>query len=277
MKNLLFPTDFSKPAEHAMDFAVYLAQANDSEITILHVYGSPFVDQYMTPETISAIMHESKIKSETDIKNLKEELSVKHPWLKVNTRVEHGFVVDATLKVAEELKCDYIIMGTKGASGIFDKIIGSNTLGVIEKATCPVWAIPGSTHIKEIKTVMYATDYIGDDIAAINQILKFSKLVGAETKVVHFHELYEPNISDADNYRKMNLQDHFKAENISFINLNRDGVTEGIETYVENQNPNVLVLAMHKRGFWSSLFHSSTTKHFALSSKIPLLTIHKAG
>ncbi|MDZ4757737.1 MAG: universal stress protein [Bacteroidota bacterium] len=275
MENLLFPTDFSKAAAHAMDFAIYLAQANDSALTILHVYGSPYVDPYMSPETIGAILRESHSQSETDLKNLKEELAVKHPWLKVSTRVEHGFVVEATLQVAEEINCDYIIMGTKGASGILDKIIGSNTFGVIEKSKCPVWSIPITAHIKEFKTVMYATDYSGDEVASIQQILNFSKLVGAETKVIHFHELFEPNISDADKVAKTNLQGRFKGENISFINLTRLDTNEGIEQYIENQNPNVLALAMHRRGFWSNLFHSSTTRHFALTSKIPVLAIHK--
>ncbi len=275
MKNLLFPTDFSKAAEHALQFAVNLAKANNSSIHILHVYPSPYIDPYMSPETIGAIIHESQTQGELQLKNIKHELEIKNPWLKVDTAVMHGFVGDIVLQIADETKCDYIVMGTKGASGIIDKIIGSNTFALIQKAKCPVWAIPEDSSISQIKTIMYASDYNGDEIDSIKQLLNFAKLVGAEIKVVHFHELYEPNISDADQVARQKLEEHFKSENISFTNLNRGDVNEGIEQYIESKNPDVLALAMHTRGFWSNLFHSSTTKHFALTSKIPVLAIHK--
>lgn len=275
MKNILFPTDFSHAASHALDFVVYLAQANDSDVTLLHVYSSPYVDPYMSAETIGIILQESKNQAETRMKDLKEELAVKHPWLKVSTRVQHGFVVETIVGVADEVNCDYIVMGTKGATNLIDRVVGSNTFGVIEKAKCPVWSIPENIHIKEVKTVMYATDYSGDERNSIEKVLGFSKLMGAQTKVVHFHELYEPNIGHADQAHKNILKEQFRAEDISFINLTRNDATDGIEQYIENQKPDVLALAMHDRGFWSGLFHSSTTRHFALTAKSPLLVIHK--
>lgn len=48
----------------------------------------------------------------------------------------------------KEQKIDLVVMGTKGASGVTEILIGSNTADVIEKCHCPVLAIPAESDFK---------------------------------------------------------------------------------------------------------------------------------
>jgi len=47
-------------------------------------------------------------------------------------------VDDGVLKVADEIKADIIVMGTRGLSALRGAIMGSVSHALIEKATCPV-------------------------------------------------------------------------------------------------------------------------------------------
>ena len=69
----------------------------------------------------------------------KEIADAEHALIK--TRLEEGEAHKKILEVAEEERCDIIIMGTKKRS-LFRKIFGDNTLEkVIHQAPCPVLVV----------------------------------------------------------------------------------------------------------------------------------------
>ncbi|MDZ4758352.1 MAG: universal stress protein [Bacteroidota bacterium] len=275
MKNILFPTDFSKSANHALEFAVYMAQMGNKSLNILNVYMTPKVsDEAVTDDVYKTQLAESKKNAHHNIQNLKEELAVRHPWLTVHTHIEYGFIAETILAYAENTQCNYIVMGTHGAKGFLDNILGSNTLAVIENAKIPVWAIPLQSKIEEIKTITYASDYEGDEIPIITQVLDFATLFEIDTHVIHIHEEYEPEITPSEQITDI-LKAHFEGKRITFRTINRKDAVEGLEQYIINQKPEVLALARHERGFWSNMFHRSFTKHFAHASKTPILILHK--
>ena len=57
-----------------------------------------------------------------------------------------------------------IVTGMKGENKFKDFIMGNTTRQLLEKAPCPVLAIPEDVVFGEIKTVVYATDYEKEDI-----------------------------------------------------------------------------------------------------------------
>lgn len=275
MKTILFPTDFSANAQHALGFAIYLAQQASARLCVQHVYMTPIVDApHATSSMIASLVEAAKEQAEKNMSEFLTGLELKHPWLKFESFVEHGFVVENVIAKAEEIKCDYIVMGTRGASNLIDKMIGSNAQGVIEKSKCPVFAIPDKAKSDEIKSVLYAADYEGDEKEKIREVLDFAKFFGAEVHVLHIRDRDEPEVFSSKGIADR-LKEAFEGEQITFRNLVRDDVKEGLDVYIENQRPDVLVLATHRRNYFESLFHRSITKHFAQSSKTPILALHK--
>jgi nucleotide-binding universal stress UspA family protein len=60
----------------------------------------------------------------------------------IKTRLEQGDVPDRIVEVAEEEKCDLIIMGSKKKKGILSRIFGDNIVEkVIDRAPCPVYVV----------------------------------------------------------------------------------------------------------------------------------------
>ena len=60
----------------------------------------------------------------------------------IKTRLEQGDVTQRIVEVAEEEKCDLIIMGAKKKKGIFSRLFGDHIVEkVINQAPCPVYVV----------------------------------------------------------------------------------------------------------------------------------------
>ncbi len=60
----------------------------------------------------------------------------------VKTRLEQGNVPQRIVEVAEEEKCDLIIMGSKKKKGILSRLFGDHVVEkVIDRAPCPVFVV----------------------------------------------------------------------------------------------------------------------------------------
>lgn len=60
----------------------------------------------------------------------------------VKTRLETGDVPDRIVEVAQEERCDLIIMGSKKKKGILSRLFGDHVVEkVIDRAPCPVFVV----------------------------------------------------------------------------------------------------------------------------------------
>jgi len=140
---ILFPTDLSKNAERAYPFACSVARDLGASIIILHVYPPP-IDR---SEVVA--WHQGK-GFEEDLKEFLEEYDGQGVPCGVTRQLKEGHAVEEILRVARESKCDLIVMGTHGRTGIARLLMGSVAEQVLRKAPCPVLTVkqpvpPGDT------------------------------------------------------------------------------------------------------------------------------------
>ncbi|HLG33527.1 MAG TPA: universal stress protein [Bacteroidia bacterium] len=275
MKTLLVPTDLSKAAEAAVNFAVSFAQKEKAEIILLHVFRLKIVfpDEsgevdpkfaFEEQETVNKMMVK-RCKQITDSKKVKCRY--------INTM---GLAVDEILAAEEKIKPDFIVMGTKGASGAKKVILGSNAAKVIEKSTCPVIAVPEGVKFGGIKKLTYAADYHAADISAIRKLVEIAKPFRASINVLHIASgellkaVEEPLMQEftAKVKRKVDYS------NISFQLIFGKNVEKELEKYVRSHSTDLLAMSTVHRNFLEKLFGSSVTKRMAYHADIPLLAFH---
>lgn len=131
---ILHPTDFSPSSEHAFHLACSLARDHGARLIVLHVAIPPVVGYggTMTPPP------------EGDWEALEEQLRhVQTPdaTISVEHLLREGDPVAEILRVAEESKCDLIVMGTHGRRGAARLLMGSVAEHVVRKAACPVLVV----------------------------------------------------------------------------------------------------------------------------------------
>ena len=277
MKTILFPTDFSKNAAHAARYAGMLAKLYDANLVLLHVHHIPMVPQSNHSfEVRNAIsLNEKGAKADLEIFAKKFIHDSNLPADRITHRVEYGFAAEKIVEIANDIKADMIVMGTKGASDMLDKWLGTHAQEVIKTAKCPVFTIPKNVAIEYPQRILYAADFKKTEIIVVEKLLSLAKPLGASCKVVHIHDYFEPNIGHIIEETIKELEERFKNEDISIQQFHRAEIIEGLETYIKTYKPDVLAMAIHEKSFLDNLFDTSITKHFIQEAKLPMLTFKK--
>ncbi|MES2517414.1 MAG: universal stress protein [Bacteroidota bacterium] len=277
MKKILFPTDFSENAFHASQYAGMLAKRFDAEVIILNIYSTPVFTEFQPPYDIENFSTYMKEDADKSIKKFVEKFikETNLPPENVSQIVEYGFTPDNIVSVANAKKVDMIVMGTKGASNILDRWLGTTAQKVMETAECPVWIIPANATISYPENILYAADFKEDEILATHKILEIAKPLDATCKVVHIHDYVELNVGHVVEETVNDLSSEFQNDDVTFKNLNRGDIVTGLETYIKTHKPDVLALAVHDKSFLSKIFDTSITQHFVQEGKLPMLTFRK--
>lgn len=167
-------------------------------------------------------------------------------------------------------------MGTKGATGLKEIIVGSNTVDVINRVKCPVLVIPEKTMEVQFNNLVFASNYTEKDVEDINFLVEIAKTYNSEITVVHVGE--EDFLGDyADTLIIKKLKKDVKSsityERLKFKQLKGD-VIEELNKYIEENNFSLLAMVTTQREFLGKIFNRSFTQKMAFHLKIPLLVLH---
>jgi nucleotide-binding universal stress UspA family protein len=278
MKTILIPTDFSKNAFHAAEYAGMLANRMNANIVFLNTFSVPMVADYQFTYDIENYLIVGKETAQQNLKVFTNNFIERTHFdpEHIAQVVEYGFVADKIIEVARTVNADFIVMGTKGVSNVLDKWLGTISQKVTKTAQCPVWIIPNKANIHFPHKVLYADDFKEDEVMATHKVLGIMKPLETICKVVHVHDYYEDN-SILDVQRKVtNLQYAFDNDtDVTFKSINEIDVVEGLEKYIKSYKPDVLALKIHHKSFWSRIFEANIASHFLQAANLPMLTFQK--
>lgn len=279
MKKLLFPTDFSDTAANAFHYAVNLAEALQAELFILHTFRTP-LDYHIPADMIEQMAEDEEKTVNRILHKLIENYKAEHPNTQINMipLAVQGFTSEIIVKTAKMQDVDFIVMGTKGASGLEKIILGSMAATVIEEATCPVLAIPAEAQFSPFKQLIYASDFSPHDFESIRQLQNFAGLFDAKIHCIHVSDDENYFVDDVsfdlmrDSYLKAYPNSTDKVDFHVLLGKDlEDGLTDAIDTY----QAGLIAMTTSKKTFLERLFSGSDTKEMAYHSKIPLLAFHE--
>lgn len=142
MKTILVPVDFSNVTQVVVAEAVYLARALDGRVVLLTIIQPPALPYDYAPilENIAEITAAGEKAAARQLHRLEEKLRAE------SIPVESTQLVGAPTRLitdyAENIKADYIVMGSHGHTAFYDLLVGSTTHGVLMRAKCPVIIVP---------------------------------------------------------------------------------------------------------------------------------------
>ena len=139
-RNILWPTDFSDTAAHALRYAIEMANLYQVGIRILHVVDQPFGDEnYM----ILAITPEELAKSMEDVaaSKMHELLGQLNTNLKIETVIRRGDAIDEILAEANSGDIGMVVIASHGRSGLSHFLHDNVAEAIANKADCPVLVV----------------------------------------------------------------------------------------------------------------------------------------
>lgn len=279
MKTILFPTDFSANSIHASRYAAMLATKTGAKIIILHGYPVPIPianeQQLIFDTEISVLKSEAEATENLAVFTQKFITDTHLTSTNITQMIEYGLLSDVIIKVANTTDIDCIVMGTKGMDDAIDRWIGTNAQRVIESVECPVWLIPEKTPINLPKSILYAADFEEDEALATKKVLEIAHPLGASCNVIHIHEKFETVTRNTIEKEVADLENTFGNEDVTFKNLNKEGVIDSLEVYIKTNKPDVLALAVYEKSFLRKMFNASISQYFVEDASLPMLTFKK--
>ena len=141
LSRILYPTDFSENAAHALPYAVGLAEDHQAELCILHV-----IEDILTPAYFGAHFDPSVIPSAELEASAQKELSAVLPDadaqpFPVRTILRRGSPYAEILETVKSEEADVIVMATRGYSGLAHLLLGSTAERIVRASPVPVLTI----------------------------------------------------------------------------------------------------------------------------------------
>jgi universal stress protein A len=138
IQTILYPTDFSVAAEHALDVAHSLARDHRAKLVLLNVTDVlPVREVPLSEYDLAGVVNEARRQLEALAATIND--------LPVETHAVVGYTGDAIIDTARSCQADLIVMGTQGHSGLTRLLLGSVAEKVLRHAPCPVLTVKPGT------------------------------------------------------------------------------------------------------------------------------------
>jgi nucleotide-binding universal stress UspA family protein len=139
-RSILCPVDFSPQSRIALRHAAALARRSHGHLSTL------YVNDPLLVAAAGIALHDRTLATRNlaELRRLVDSTvsrTVLEP-ARVDDAVTSGTPADEILKTAKRRRCDLIVMGTHGLTGVDKLLIGSTTLGVLQRTDVPVLVIP---------------------------------------------------------------------------------------------------------------------------------------
>jgi len=274
MNKILCPTDFSRAATYAVEYAALIAEKTKAALTILHVLHLPKLDTTETALTAGDVLGEHRRQATDKLHALVRHLSEQHQnQIQIDYQVREALFTDTIQELTQHEGYNLVVMGTTGGGNTLEEIImGSNTESVIENVKCPVLAVPLKAKPDNFYHIVFATNYQSEDTAALKEVLQFAQLFGAQVDVVHVSS--EENTKKAQTFRDKLMQ-ALPDYQLQFQEVVHPDEVTGMKDYLTRHNADLLAIMKKRKSFFHNLFSQSFSEQLTYQSKLPLLIIHE--
>lgn len=280
MKKILLPTDFSDNALNAIHCALKMYKNSACNFYILNAYtaGSP---QFISRLVSSKLVTPSKKSEEGFEKGLQELLeALKKNNLNSNHSISTisklGSVTDAIREIVLEKNIDLIVMGTKGATGAKEILMGSNTVKVIKSVnTCSIIAVPGNFNFTGLKKMIFSTDFTRSfSKLELYELIELAKLWQPNIRI--FHLTRNIPLSEEQVANKEVLEKYFTGLHYDFCNGTvDDDIVEGIQKFVDETKVDMVALMHYKKSLLERIAKTAVVNKVSFRTKVPLLVLPK--
>ena len=276
MKNILLPTDFSENSWNAIAYALQLFKNETCKFYLLNTYTPAIYHvEYVLVEPAQFGMvdavRENAIKELDSFKSrIKKEFN--NPKHTIETMAVFNTLISEIKDIVEDKSIDYVIMGTKGATGAKEILFGSNTVHVFKNVKCPIIAVPDGFDFEKPHEVLFPTDYeVSYKSHHIDPIIDIISLYNTRVNILHVSYGYD--LSEQQEENKNILEEYFKKVAHLFHDVSNQTVEEGITNFQLKARINLLVMINNKHSFFENLFFKSTINQIGFHLNVPFLVI----
>jgi nucleotide-binding universal stress UspA family protein len=270
---ILIPTDFSVQAEFAYLMVKKLEEKTPVDIHFLHVMNVPdtvTMDGNGNIQTCGEIDVKYVVKqkeiAERKLTNLKTLYGND-----INSHFVLGKVTDGILNFAEANHFDLIVMGTKGAWGLKEKLSGSETQIIARKSKIPVLSLMCDRSDLSIQNILLVHNFnhpVKEDLQLMQKLIK------AFNTKFHLLQITSGNVDAEITTVEANMKIFAELNNITNYEchlINDKDVEKGVVHFNQMNNMDIVCIGTHGK---AGLFHHSATEKLINHLFKPIISFH---
>jgi nucleotide-binding universal stress UspA family protein len=203
-------------------------------------------------------------------KELEETYKADH--FSLHTKIIIGNAFKGISEAIGEAKPDLVVMGSNGASGLEEVLIGSNTEKIVRTALCPVITIKGETDVNAIKKVVFASDFRDSAEEVASRIKKIQNLFEPQ---FYFLIVNTPGNFETSRDSILRIKAFVKKHNFENIKTEiYNSLTEesGILEFADDIEADLVAMTTHGRTGLLHLITGSIAEDVVNHSKKPVWT-----
>jgi len=266
MDRILVPFDFSHNSRNALTYAAKLAKLAKAELIVLHAYDRAAILEGMTLEGTREGMEKER-------HHLQKHYEL--PASVVTTLIREGELLDEVSDFLKEKKVDLVVMGTRGASGLQEVLVGSRTVSLMSEVSVPMLVVPESAEFGRVRNILLCSDLkeVEDD-NNLDLVKELAMLFGSAVRIGHVEAGDEVPTFEQELERRREKGIFSPEVEVTYKRIKGKTVLEGIRYYLALKDDNDLVVMINrKHGFIDSLFRVNHTHKMAYHTTLPLLVL----
>ena len=286
MKKILVPVDFSGHTEIICTYALELAGEDGAEIRLFHTYSdqliiadSSFPDSIdmstiYNEELLKEVFHEAEKKMECLKSLISEKIKKSGKEILLDITLVGGSMESELAELCKNYTPDLVVMGMRG-TGKTIRQWGRVSTYIISHARVPVLTVPEINKYRGFGKIMLSADLSDNNSILVQTLLDSFRRFGSHLSCVHFSARGHKQDDKArlDSLRKNFLQEE-ESGLVSFeiLPLGKDHM-EAINTYLEENNIDIIAFKPHRHSFFYHLSNRTVTRKDLVATKIPLLAL----
>jgi nucleotide-binding universal stress UspA family protein len=271
---ILCPIDFSECALNALEYAAKIGEKYKAKLIVFHVLNKQDYQQLAPLDldgTFQKEFVEQKLKSLQDAV-LKESLPKGLQSCEVV--LTEGAIVQTTIAYSQKINANLIVVGTEGMNEFREQVFGSRSSKMVMQTDRDILVVPRKAFFKRPRKLVFASDYVEEDKAAIQKVVEFAKFFDSEIDIVHvssrtrlidkaLHKTMVEEIKPAVSYDLVNY----------VLKSFRDELALGLENYLQLAKGDMLVTLSKKKDFFDQLFSKNLSRKMSYFITKPLWVI----
>ena len=270
---ILIPTDFSVQAEFAYLMVKKLEEKINTEIHFLHVLSVPDTVTMDTAGNISTCgeidvtyVEKQKEIAERKLANLKNIYGSA-----IHTHLLLGKTTDSIVAYAASANMDLVVMGTKGAWGLKEKLSGTSTQMVARKSTIPVLSLMCDRSDLTINHLLLVHDFskpTAENLTLMHKILK------AFNPILHLLQIVSGEVAADKEEIELNMKQFANLNSIEKFEchiINDKDVENGVIHFNQMNNMDMICIGTHGKG---GVLHQSSTEKLINHLFKPIISFH---
>ncbi len=271
MKRILVPTDYSDCADNAIDVAKVIASRSGAELLLLHL-------EEVVPEVAHVLHHTTLEDNPHHVGHARFQLQQVVDSIEKECLMVKGIFVpnegrESINDYIKPYQIDFMVMGSHGATGIREAIIGSNTQRVIRNAAVPALVIKRPNKNFHPHKILFASTFREDVRKPLKEVADFARLWNAELDLV-FLNLLTHLIEENEAKRLMAAQMELIPDIRYTLNISETNDEEwGISKFARLTDADVIAVVYDTHTGFNRLFNSSVAEKLINHSEIPVLVM----